>query len=60
MIPILITTVAVIICIVAVFKALTYYYALCGVLHYLVEMYADEVSEEQLAEFIHDVIYKKE
>lgn len=60
MIPILITTAAVIICIVAVFKALTYYYALCGVLHYLIERYADEVSDEQLARLIYDAIYKKE
>ncbi len=60
MIPILITTAAVIICIVAVFKALTYYYLLCGVLDYLIAKHADEVSDEQLARFIHDVIYKKE
>lgn len=36
--------------VISTLKALNYFYALCGVLHYLIEKYGDELNETEIKE----------
>ena len=52
----MITAIILCVCVIAIMKALSYYFALYGVLYYLVERYNDELDDKTIKKYIREAI----